>query len=890
MAGRSLGVAALLLLAITAALAPPTLGLQSGDVAGEAQPPLPADLVVPLAPVLSAVDELRTLRVSPDLRIDLVASEPLVRDPVAMCFDARGRLWVVEMSGYMPDVDGKGEREPAGSIAVLEDSDGDGRIDRRTVFLDGLVLPRAIAVARGGVLVIAPPELLFCSDTDGDDRADERIVVDRGLEGIHSPEHAINALLPTIDNAFHCAKSTWRYAFRNGAWKRERTAGGGQWGASKDDEGRIFTNDNSDPLRADLIASTYAARNPNLGPAAGVLARVVEDRSPRPARMTPGVNRGYQQGFLDASWRISAVTAACAPWILRGGALGDEHRGDAFVCDPSANLVLRYDLREDAAGAIRGTPVRSGPGGLDFLTSTDERFRPVFLCDGPDGALYVADMYRGVIQHRLFVTSFLRKQVLERGLEKPIGMGRIWRVTRAKRETVDARRDPDRDDTKAPRLSDAEPEDLVAALSHPDGWVRDTAQRLLVEDDGLSSETRALLRETAAPAPGSSATSWLGRLHALWTLDGIGGIDEETALRALADPDPRVRNAAVRTSEPLAGASAKVRERWLALARSSEARMRRQVLLSLGSVASAAGPDALLALLAEGAEAAEGPEMRSAALSGLCGRELECLESALAIATWADENAGRAAFLSGLARCVAREGRADRIERLIARLASDPPPRAWQITAACEGMLAGRGKDALGKSARLRLAREPAALDRLLAIAGEKAGENVGSGADEKLAARARELADALAWPGKPGVEELRIRLLDPDEQAQFEKGRELYATLCAQCHLGSGFGDAGSAPPLRGSSIALGPPGRFARALLHGLRGEVEVEGARWYGEMPGVSASDEDVAAILTYVRREWGHGADPVAPATIGVARKASADRTHPWTLAELSRIED
>jgi mono/diheme cytochrome c family protein len=754
-------------------------------------------------------------------------------------FDADGSLWVVEMRAYMPDVDGKGESEPSGCIARLFDDDGDGKMDRRVTFLDKLVLPRAIAPTRGGVLLIAPPKLLFARDEDGDGVADEVQVLDQGLGGIQSPEWAINALLPTLDNAFYCANVPWRYAWRDGRLQRERTSAAGQWGASKDDSGRIYTNNNSDPLRVDAISGVYAARNASLGNALGVNLRVVDDLSPRPARMNVGVNRGYQKGLLDGEYKLTSVTGACAPWVHRGTALGAEYRGNAFVCEPTGNLVLRYRLRESDDDAVKGEPLRNADG-LDFLTSTDERFRPVWLCDGPDGALYVCDMYRGLIQHRLFVTTFLRKQVLARSLEKPIGRGRIWRLRSAK---------PER--TRPQRLDAAEIPELVQALASANGWTRDTAQRLLVEEHADSAEAHRRLRELAQSGPR------LESVHALWALHGMGGITEELALQCLASRELPVRLAAIATSERSACESPKVLESW----KVRDPHELRQVVLSLGNVPTARGLAALLELLRTGAQKAE---IRSAAASGLGGRELEALRAIAESEGWREPEPGRAELLGLLARCLAREARGDRLEGLAELCARKLAATRWQLDAVANGVLEGRPKDALGKPTWIRLARKPDALPEALEA--------------------------AFAWPGKPGVEELKVRELSAEERLRFEKGRVLYESTCVQCHMSSGLGQTGQAPPLRNSPWVLGKDVRGARILLQGLRGEVLLDGERWEGEMPSVSFSDEDLAAILTYVRREWGHGAEPVLPATIARVREATKGRTQPWTLAELEQVNE
>ncbi|TDJ70336.1 MAG: dehydrogenase, partial [Planctomycetota bacterium] len=727
---------------------------QNGDRAGEEQPDLPADLAIPAAPVLTPGEERATFALPPGFSIELVAAEPLVHDPVAMAFDEDGRIWVVEMRGFMPDADGTGETEPVGSIAVLSDEDGDGVMDRRTVFMDELVLPRAIAIARGGALVITPPELVFARDTDGDGRADERTVIDTRLNGIQSPEHAINGLLPTLDNWFLCVQQGWRYRFVDGEWVKARTAGGGQWGVTKDDLGRIYFNTNSDPLRADLFPSHYAIRNPIHGNAAGVNVRLASDFSTYPSRITPGVNRGYRKPTLRDDFTLATVTAACGPHVYRGAAFPAEFNGDAFVCEPSGNLVQRYIVDEEE-GRLSA---RNAYAGREFLTSTDERFRPVNMVDGPDGGLYIVDLYRGILQHRIFMTSFLRKQVDARGLASPIGLGRIWRVVHESRKKG-----------AAPKMSESSWTQLAGYLSHPNGWWRDTAQRLIVEDGLDSTDAEELVREALA-----TSDSALGRMHALHALEGIDGLDLELLEGALQDEDVRVLHAAVRVSEPwLAVEDSPLAPRLLALARLGDARLRHQVLLSLGEGRNAACDRVLLALIAEEAGTAEA---RSAVLSGLRGRELDFLELTLAGDAFASIAPGRAKFLFLLARCIAREGDSARIDRLLELIATRPSALAWQQEALLEGVIAARPKTPKGALGLVRLAGEPRSLGALLAIENEVAQ------------GKAREVAGALAWPGKPGLppDEV-IRPLTEGERALFERGRAIYAEVCAACHQASG-------------------------------------------------------------------------------------------------------
>lgn len=823
---------------------------QAGDRAGEEQPPLPSDLVVPPAPILSPGEALASFRLAPGLAIELACAEPLVVDPVAIAFDADGRLWVCEMRGFMPNADGTGEHERNGRIATLSDSDGDGTYDRRVDFLEGLVLPRAVAPYEDGALVIAPPDIRFWRDTDGDGRADEYEVVDTGFTaGLHNPEHDVNGLLYGLDNWFWCANHDASYRFDGERWVRRRTAWSGQWGLTQDDVGRIYFNNNSDPLRWHRISAHYASRNPNHGRITGIDEGLVRDRSVWPVRITPGVNRGYREGTLRDDWTLRVVTAACAPHVWRGTALPDGWVGDALVCEPSGNLVKRYVFTEDDDGRRWA---ESAWAGRELLASTDERFRPVDLATGPDGALYVVDLYRGILQHRNFLTTFLRRQIEERGLASPTGLGRIWRVRRA--DAAPARVAP---------MSRASWTELAGNLSHPNGWVRDTAQRLFVEDGRGSQDAADLAREVFLGSP-----SALGRMHALWALDGIGALDLELVRTALGDDDPRVVRAAIRGAERhLATGRPGLAERLVEIARRGEPDTHHQVLLSLGE-GRTADCEAALARLAH--EDVASADFRSAILSGLARRELEFVDHLLASAAFATERAGRATLLRLLARAVAREHVSERIERLLERTLLLPD--GWQRDALLAGLLEGRPSAPTGGPGSLRLNRRPSSTAALRALA-----ESVEP---------ARELLASLRWPGRDDVPpDERIEPLTDVEVARFERGRATYGQVCAACHLASGRGAPSLAPPLRDSPWVLGDDERLVRILLHGLQGPITIGQVSWDGEMPAWSGTDDELADVLTYVRREWGHGATPVAPERVAEIRATTGERVLPWTVEEL-----
>jgi mono/diheme cytochrome c family protein/glucose/arabinose dehydrogenase len=827
---------------------------QNGDKEGETQPPLPDDLVVPPAPVLGPEEALQSIAVPRGYRVELVAAEPLVVDPIQIVFDQRGRMWVVEMRGYMPDPAATGEKEPVGCIAILSDTDGDGRMDHRQVFADGLVLPRSVHPCEGGALVVAPPQLLFLADDDGDGKLDRRELIDPKVGGLDNPEHAINGLLYGRDNWYHLANWSFQYRRIDGVWASRRTNGGGQWGLTQDDVGRLFFNTNSDPLRGDVVGSLYARRNPHQRGFVGANVQVASDGSTWPSRITPGVNRGYQKNTLRPDYTLRNVTAACAPLVYRGGAFGDDGEGDVFVCEPAANLVKRYRLERDATGTgltARGIVLDK----RDFLTSTDERFRPVALATGPDGGLYVADFQRGIIQHRIYMTSFLRKQVDERGLAAPVGLGRIYRVV-----ADGAPRHP------VPDLSAASWSDLIAALSHPSGAVRDNAQRLFVEDWGGESDVATQLRQVARTASDPRT-----RIHALWILEGVDELTVEVLAAALRDPDPRVRHTGLRVAEP-----------WLALQGNdlvgqvlrvglvdTDAWVRLQALLTLGSVSS---EPAELGLAALASGDLTNTMVRSAVVSGLRFRERAFIERLAADPRWREAREGRAQLLTDLAACVARERLAEHVT-VVLELALTPPADWWG-TALLEGLLAARDKGPTGEPLPLRLAAAPAAV-----LASTPA-------VSDAAAARLALVSEGCTWPGKPGaVEPPPVRPLTPAEELLFARGAEVYNVVCATCHQPHGGGEPGKAPTLRGSPWALGDPERFAKILLHGLTGPIHVDGENWNMEMPRFEGSAEELAAVATFVRRSWGNGAEPLTLDLVERVRKATAGRTQPFTTAEL-----
>ena len=820
---------------------------QNGDRAGEVQADLPVEWQVQDAPVRSASDERATFSIVDGYEIQLVASEPLVEAPVVVKFAPDGRLWVVEMRGYMRDAAGAGEQERLGRIKVLSDGDGDGVMDKAEVFLDGLIMPRGIAFWNDGLLVIEPPHLLFCRDTNGDGKSDESTIVASGFVGQDNPEHAGNGLHFTLDNAFTCSQHPERFIPEGSALRVESVSPHGQWGVAEDSSGRLYYSPNSDPLLVDLLPKQYAVRNPSQRNFEGVPARAATDMRVFPSHLTPGVNRGYQKGVLKDG-RLANFTGACSPLVYESTQLADMS-GCALVCEVAGNLVHRYRLSEKD-GKIVATPA---DGERSFWTSTDERFRPVATTVGPDGAIYVADMYRGIIQHRNFMTTFLRKQVDARGLAQPVDAGRIWRIV-AKGTTLARARD----------FSRATAEELAQALLSPDKPTREVARRLLVEkpEPGALAIVRAQLMQ-----PMSAAMA----LDHVWTLAGGGAMDRETLDRALSAEDPLVRVHAVRIAERTVTGAALAS----VLARAGEdadRAVRVQAALSAGVLDAPVRMAVLEGALRRDIGARD---MRSAVLSSAVGVEHALVDAILSGALLDADSVGARAFASELTDLLLDDGTRvpapDTLRAMLAAIAGVSADRPWLAKAMLERI-----------AARQRLnSKEPA---QLIAIAKP-------DGWWEMLDRNHADLQQAVAidrnlfWPGREDVSFVPPKIARAATMSVEEYGKRLYSN-CMSCHQSNGRGLPPVYPPLRGSEIVHGDAALLVKIVMHGLEGRIEVDGQTYNQVMPAAPLrSDEEIAAVLTYVRIAWGNTGSPVDAALVAKIRDETKGRTRSFTAREL-----
>ena len=395
------------------------------------------------APVLPPEAALKPLTVAPGYKVELAASEPLIHAPVAIQFGPDGRMWVVEMNGYSPVLGGAGEDAPNGRVVVLRDRNADGRYDDATVFLENLILPRSIMLVGDGVLVGSPPELAFWRDTDGDGKADSKQVIASGLwrqaesgaaavdqRGAVPERRALGLRQLDLQRRLHEEVPVQGRQVRDGPDDFP-----GQWGFTQDDYGRFYYNDNTHSLHGDIIFGDYLQRNPHYPRLEGTNVNIAADEAVWPVRETPGVTSGGQPARELRDGRLFKFTAACGPWIYRGDLLPELY-GNAFVAEPVGNLVQRKVLTAENGSVIGRNPYTQA----DFIASTDERFRPVNFSTGPDGALYVVDMYRGIVEHHSLISAYLREVIKSHQLEGPYEYGRIYRVVRSTSRRLASRR------------------------------------------------------------------------------------------------------------------------------------------------------------------------------------------------------------------------------------------------------------------------------------------------------------------------------------------------------------------------------------------------------------------------------------------------------------------
>ena len=816
------------------------------------------------APVLTPEQALSAFRVAPGFEVELVAAEPLVEDPVAMAWDEYGRLYVVEMRGFMPDAYGTGSEKPVGQVVRLEDSDGDGRMDKSEVFLDTLVNPRAVAVVNEGVLIGEPPNLWLCELRQRNSGCENKRRVGEyaAQAGATNVEHMENGLLQGLDNWLYNAKSDRSLRMSAGKLEVREGFSRGQWGITKDNYGRLFYNHNSTWLQVDLFAAEDLVIPGATSYPAGLGFGLTELSEVFSVRVNPGVNRAYLDGTLRDDGRLHKVTAVSGLVAYRGHQFPEKYRNDVFVPEAAGNVVAQFRISERgmALSAQHLLYPDEQWGQREFLGSTDERFRPVDAMNGPDGALYIIDMYRGIVQDSHFLTDELRAQILERQLDKPIGKGRIWRIRHTEGE-------PRRE---MPVLAEASDEERVAALAHENGWVRDTAQRLLVASEG---DLRPALAEL------STGDDSLAAIHAIWTLQGRGELRRELVLKVAARADPQRQLQVLR-----AGRDALQLEDMstlnAALAHAPEA-VRMQLAFAMGNhAADTVVRSQLQRLLVSDLNS---PYVRQAVLRSAQGQELPFAEELLLSDSLEKNSTQGEQLLGDLAASAYRSLRGDldsempanpALLELLDLVQSRRGGAAWQQAAMLKGLGALTSADSF----------QPARLTSTPPVFSSEDVSDKDFLWEARLAGRR-----AFTWPGDELA--LGLKPLSSEQKQLSAKGEAFYAK-CAVCHGATGGGTPGLAPPLAGVSWVTGPPEWLGRIILQGMSGPMVVEGTTWNGVMPPhghlQDLDDEVLAGLMTYLRRSWGNTANPVDVSSVTAIRAASAHREKPWTELELKAV--
>lgn len=598
----------------------PTVVFLGAALFGE-EPPVNTDevrRVPPTAPEKAAA----TCMVRPGFQLELMVAEPLVVDPVAMAFDEDGKLYVVEMIDYS-----ERREEKLGCVKLLEDTDGDGRYDKASVFAEGLPWPTGIAVWDGGIFVLASPELLYFKDTDGDRKADVHAMIFTGFGNL-APKLNVQALPNSLqwgpDQRIHGALggnpgSITNFA-RHGSPKIELRgqdfsfdprqmdlrpeSGGGQFGMTFDDTGRKYVCTNSRHLvqvmyedRVGRNVTDYPLPAPGVDIAADGPQAEVFRRSPdewwRVIRTKWRVT-GVVKGMIEGGGRSSGYfTSASGVTIYRGDAWPVENRGDVFINDCGSNLIHRKKLTGDLLRTGKRAPDEEKS---EFVASTDNWFRPVAFANAPDGNLWVADMYRETIEHPWSLPATLKEKLdLNSGNDR----GRLYRIV----STNAAAARP------SPKLGSASAKELAALLEHPNGWHRDTAARLIhqKQDPGAAEYVKAIASGSKMPA---------ARLLALHVLRGLDALDPALLANALKDSDADVRAGAVRLCGMM-----KVNDSELAtLANDSSDRVRSEVAWAL---VGRSVPNRV-SILADVLEQGDGPWLRHAGLAA-AGADLEAV-------------------------------------------------------------------------------------------------------------------------------------------------------------------------------------------------------------------------------------------------------------------------
>jgi glucose/arabinose dehydrogenase/mono/diheme cytochrome c family protein len=479
---------------------------------------------------LSPTESLKAFKVPSGYHMELVAAEPMIQEPVAIAWDGNARMYVCEMRTYMQDADAKGEYDPTSRIMRLDDTDGDGRMDKSTVFIDSLALPRMILCINHELIVNLTDtyNMYSYTDTNNDGRADKkRLVYTVKQPATGNLEHQRSGLDYNLDNYIYMTVDPVRLKYKKGKMIADSLHSGsnGQWGLTHDNYGRLYFSRGG----GENAGSGFQI-NPKYGALEFADAYNEADFGPVWSIIS---NSDAQGGLrrLRADSTLNHFTAGCGQVIYRGNKLPADLHGDYLIAEPVARIIRRAHVVNNQGK----TQLVNAYKQQEFIASTDFYFRPTNLYTGPDGNLYIVDMSRGIVQESQWVPrgSWIRNQIYRMGLENIKQRGRIWRLV-ADGATPEAR----------PNMLNETPAQLIKHLGHPNGWWRDNAQKQLVAL-GNKSIVPALKKLINDPKSNEMAV-----IHAIWTLDGLDALDTATLHTALANNNPQINRTAVWAAEP----------------------------------------------------------------------------------------------------------------------------------------------------------------------------------------------------------------------------------------------------------------------------------------------------------------------------------------------------
>ena len=506
---------------------------------------------------LSKEEAMKSIEVPEGYELQLVLSDPIIAEPVAIAWDGNGVMYVVEMRTYMQDVDASGENKPTSRISRHEDTNGDGVYDKSSIYIDNMVLPRMILPLDDRLMVGVTHTLDLWNyrDTDGDGVADEKVKIYEGGKRGGNMEHQPSGLVWGLDNWIYVTYENVRYRFTDGRLiKEEMPRGSGQWGLTQDDDGRFYYSRAGGESPAE-----HFQQHPQYGliELKGQLER--DFKKVYPIAPVPDVQGGPRR--VGKNGGLNYFTGVAGQEVFRGNNLPDDLYGDLLIPEPVGRLIRRAKINRTDGKTV----LSNATPGSEFIRSKDINFRPLQTVTGPDGCLYIVDMHRGIIQQGSWTRkgSYLRGIIQKWGLDKNIQRGRVYRLVHK-----------DHKPSPRPKLNSLATKDLLSHLNSENGWYRDTAKRLITLRE--DRETVVPMLEKVVLNTGATTQT---RITALWTLEGMSAVKPELIARLLTETDTRILCNTIRVSEPLV--------------KNDDA----TVFAALGKLATASDPEVVIQLL-----------------------------------------------------------------------------------------------------------------------------------------------------------------------------------------------------------------------------------------------------------------------------------------------------